>query len=299
MKISFESASGVIKLTKDQNRMADILRQSPILPLIAINEVDRFEDLILASIAASPQGSVPAIEVLLRDETAIEQGLSKLAELKEKYGSRVHILAGSIIKPEDVERVAAAGLDGLVSGGYSKAVAEAALQKQNLPYLPGFMTLDEVKMADEKLLTLIKLFPARGPSAKAIAAPLSRTGIQFVENKPENEGLPVCGTATEVLKAWKNGANKIILVPAETNWAETMAYLSEHGMQACCTGGATAENLAEFARYPAIAGVGASFITANIKDNFREAVTRNLSAANANWSAARAPAARVLENTMG
>ncbi len=272
-----------------ESQMAAILRQSPIVPLIAINEIDRFEDLILASIAASPEGKIPAIEVLLRNEQAIEQGLARLAELKEKYGNRVHILAGSIIKPEDVERVAAAGLDGLVSGGYSDRVAGAALQK-GLPYLPGFMTLDEVKGANDKGLKLIKLFPAHSPDVKSIAAPLSRTGIEFVENTPENAGLIVCGTASEVLAAWEDGEKKIILVPAESQWAEIMAYLSANGMQACCTGGVTDKNLAEVSREPAIAGVGASFITGKAdKNNFRESVAQNLSAANSNWSAARTP----------
>ncbi|MGB4107703.1 MAG: bifunctional 4-hydroxy-2-oxoglutarate aldolase/2-dehydro-3-deoxy-phosphogluconate aldolase [Alphaproteobacteria bacterium] len=292
MKIPFND---VVKFTETEKRTADILRQSPIVPLIGIDEEDRFEDLIEAAIAASPEGLVPAIEVLLRNEKAIDQGLARLAELKKQFGDRVHILAGSIIKPEDVERVAAASLDGLVSGGYSKRVADAALQK-GMPYLPGFMTLDEVKMAHEKGLTLIKLFPARSPDVKSITAPLSRTGVQFVENTSENAAVRVCGTATEVLAAWEEGAEKVILIPAETEWPETMAYLLANGMQACCTGGVTAENLAEFSKEPAITGVGASFITGKAdKKNFRESVRQNLSAAISNWSNTPAPEAPRLE----
>jgi len=277
--------------------MANILRQSPIVPLIGIDKTGQFEDLIITAIQASPHGSIPAIEVLLRDENAVDVGLGKLAELKKQHGNRIHVLVGSVIKPDDVKKTAGAKLDGLISGGYGAEIAQAALQ-EGLPYLPGFMTLDEVKAANEEYgLKLIKLFPARSPSAKAIMASLSRTGVKpYAPNDAEKpEGLTVCRTATEVLTAWSNSEQEVILDPAksDTQWHAIMDYMSKNGMVACCTGGARPDNLHEFAQEPQAIGVGASFIVDDAEksnQSFVDALTQIQSTAAANWSVGKAQA---------
>lgn len=278
-----------------ERKMANILRQSPIIPLIGIDKTGQFEHLIIAAIQASQHGSIPAIEVLLRDENALDAGLGKLAELKKQYGNRIHVLVGSVIKPDDVDKAARAKIDGLVSGGYSAEIAQAASQK-GLPYLPGCMTLDEVKAANEEHgLKLIKLFPARSPSAKVIMASLSRTGVKpYAPNDGEKpKGLTVCRTATEVLTAWSNSEKEVILDPAnsDTQWHAIMDYMSKNGMVACSTGGARSDNLHEFAQEPQVIGVGASFIVDDAEksdQNFVDALTQIQSTAVTNWSAAKA-----------
>lgn len=246
-----------------QDQTIEMLKDAPAIPLIGIERKDDFEAVIRGAINSAHDGTTPTIEVLLRDEESVDAGLARLSELKKKYGNQINILVGSVIKPEDVEKVAAAGLDGLVSGGFSERVADAALQK-GLPYLPGFQTFDEVKMAHEKYgMNVIKLFPAKSPSFKAITAPLARTGMVFLSADDQyDEGLPVCRTATEALAAYERGETTVVIYPApsDTEYGDIMNYMHDNGMVACCTGGVKMENLIEFAANPVVIAVGASFI---------------------------------------
>ena len=245
-----------------EQKMLSMLQDSPVVPLMGIDKPDQFESLIIQAMEATPANKTPAIEILLRNKEAVDVGLAKVKELKEKYGNQVNILIGSVIKAIDVDKAFAAGADGIVSGGFSQRVANAALQK-GMPYLPGCMKLEEVKQADEMGLKVIKLFPARSPSVKAIMAPLQRTRIMY-EN-PDPKAIK-CTTPTEVLSAWEKGEAEAIIEPANSGaqWNAIMTYLEEKGMVACCTGGAKPDNLHEFAQERQVIGVGASFIAADM-----------------------------------
>lgn len=262
MKPAFTGAT-----TSDtQNKMFEMLSGSPVVPLIGIDEPDRFEEVIRSAIQIHQRlGKTATIEVLLRDQDAVDSGLAKLKELKEKYGDQINILAGSIIQPEDVEKAAEAGLDGLVSGGFSEKIASMALQT-GLPYLPPAATLEEVKKLNELGFKVIKLFPARSPSFGAVKAPLARTGMEFTEAKDHNIN-GAYRTATQALKAWENGVTQAVINPADTEgeWSDIMNYMKENAIVACCTGGVKLENLQEFSRERQVIGVGASYIVSDAK----------------------------------
>lgn len=262
--------------------MFQMLQGSPLVPLIGIDKHEQFEDLIKGAIASKLPGRAPTIEILLRDADAIDEGLAKVKEMKEKYGNKINILIGSVLTAEDVDKAFDAGADGLVGGGFSEKVAERALQK-GIPYLPGFMTLSEVKKANEMGLKVIKLFPAASPSEKAIMAPLARTGVK---HNPDSN--VICTTPSEIIHAWEEGMTEVNLqVPdSEAEWNAIMKYMEDNGMVACCTGGLTADNLEEFAYESQIIGGGASFILAKAlesEDELPEAVAKQINHANDNW----------------
>ena len=261
----------------------------PVIPLIGIDNPRLFEPLVRACLAVARMGQKPAIEILLRSEEAMPEGLQEIYGLKEKYGNQIHILIGSVIKPEDVEAALHAKADGVVSGGYSGRVADVARQK-GLPYLPGFMTLKEVQAASDLGYTTIKIFPARNPTAKAIMAPLTRTGVKTYtrDDTHKPEGLTICTTPSEVLKSWENGQTHIILDPARSDlqWQAIMDHLQQGNMTVCCTGGATPDNLNGFVRHQPVIAVGASYIVENALQSeqaFEKAVARIQSSALESW----------------
>jgi 2-keto-3-deoxy-6-phosphogluconate aldolase len=239
-------------------------------------------------------GKKPAIEILLRSEEAMPDGFQEIHGLKEKYGHQIHILIGSVIKPEDVEAAAHAKADGVISGGYSGRVADVARQK-GLPYLPGCMTLKEVQAAGDLGLTTIKLFPARNPNAKAIMAPLARTDMKTYmrDDVHKPEGLTLCTTPSEVLQAWENGQTHIILDPAQSDiqWQAIMDQLKQRNMIVCCTGGVTPDNLNGFARNQPVIAVGASYIVEHAlqsKQDFEQALSKIQSSVLESWKREKA-----------
>lgn len=272
-----------------EEELRHMLADWPVIPLIGIDKPKLFEPIIRACLAVAPLGKKPVIEILLRSEEALPDGLKEIHCLKEKYGNQINILIGSVIKPEDVEVAAQAEADGVVSGGYSGRVADVARQK-GLPYLPGCMTLKEVQAASDLGYTTIKLFPARNPNAKAIMAPLARTGVKTYtpDDVHKPKGLTLCTTPSEVLKTWENGQTQIILDPAQSDlqWQAIMDHLKQGNMTACCTGGANPDNLNSFALNQPVIAVGASYIVENAlksEQAFEKAVSKIQSNAVESW----------------
>jgi len=277
------------RFEEGQEVLRRMLADWPVIPLIGIDKSKLFEPLVRACLAVAPTGTQPAIEILLRSEEAIPDGLHEIHALKEKYGNQIHILIGSVIKPEDVEAAAHAKADAVISGGYCGHVADAARQ-QGLPYLPGCMTLKEVQAASDLGYTTIKLFPARNPNAKAIMAPLARTGVKtyMFDDAHKPEGLTLCATPSEVLKAWSNGQIHIILDPAKSDreWQAMMDHLKQGNMTVCCTGGVNADNLHDFACKQPVIAVGASYIVGHAlqsEQDFEQAVSTIQSIALESW----------------
>ncbi len=281
--------NSAVRFEEGQKVLRHMFEGWPVIPLIGIDKPKLFEPLVRACLAVAPVGKKPAIEILLRSEEALPDGLQEIHGLKEKYGNQIHILLGSVIKPEDVEAAVHVKADGVISGGYSGRVADVAQQK-GLPYLPGFMTLKEVQAAGDLGYTTIKLFPARNPNAKAIMAPLARTGMKpyMRDDAHTPDGLTICASPSEVLKIWGNGQTQIILDPAQSDlqWQAIMDYLKQENMAVCCTGGVNPNNLNCFACNQPVIAVGASYIVENAlksEQAFEQAVSSIQSSALESW----------------
>ncbi|MGH6955577.1 MAG: bifunctional 4-hydroxy-2-oxoglutarate aldolase/2-dehydro-3-deoxy-phosphogluconate aldolase [Caulobacteraceae bacterium] len=143
----------------------DILRLSPVLPVVTIDDPRQAAPLARALCA----GGVGAIEITLRTEAALEAVRRIAGEVPEMAAG-----VGTVLKPADFKAAAEAGAKFAVSPGATPALMDAAWAS-TLPYLPAIATPSELMAALEAGVTTCKFFPAAqlgGPGAlKALAGP--------------------------------------------------------------------------------------------------------------------------------
>jgi 2-dehydro-3-deoxyphosphogluconate aldolase/(4S)-4-hydroxy-2-oxoglutarate aldolase len=121
-------------------------------------------------------GGITALEVTMNTTNALE-GIRMLAA---EYHSRMTIGAGTVLTPEQVQQVVAAGATFIVAPNTSPDVIRAA-RSHGVEPLPGALTPTEVMQAYSAGARLIKLFPAAlgGPDyLKHLRAPLDM--VEFV-----------------------------------------------------------------------------------------------------------------------
>ena len=101
------------------------------------------------------EGGIRAIEFTLTNPDAIET----IQQLRRQIDASVVIGAGSVITPEQVQAVCAAGAQFVVSP-VSKADVIAACVERGLPAMPGAFTPSEIQQAWEWGASVVKVFPA-------------------------------------------------------------------------------------------------------------------------------------------
>jgi 2-dehydro-3-deoxyphosphogluconate aldolase/(4S)-4-hydroxy-2-oxoglutarate aldolase len=156
---------------------------APVIPVLVIEDIEHALPIAEALVA----GGLPALEVTLRTECAIEA----IKVMKQVPGAVVG--AGTVLSPDDLKRSIDAGAEFIVSPGLTPMLAEAAYKAQ-VPFLPGTANASDVMFALECGFDRLKFFPAMAaggpPALKAISAPLSRarfcpTGGVTLGNAPE------------------------------------------------------------------------------------------------------------------
>ncbi len=169
-------------------RASEICALAPIVPVIVIENLDHARPLAEALVA----GGLPALEVTLRTEVAIEA----IAEMAQVEGGVVG--AGTLLTSVDVAAAVEAGAQFGVSPGATDRLLDAALEA-GLPMLPGAATASEVMALLEKGYTVQKFFPAEAsggaPALKSIGAPIPQvsfcpTGGITPQNAPTYLSLP-------------------------------------------------------------------------------------------------------------
>lgn len=136
-----------------------------------------------------------------------------IKELVEKYkdNQEVVIGAGTVLDPITARIAIMAGAEYIVSPFFDKETAEVCNLYQ-IPYLPGCMTITEMKEALKSGVDIIKLFPgsAFGPEiVKAFKAPMPQLNI-----------MPTGGVGLDNMKDWFNagvvavGVGGNLLAPA-------------------------------------------------------------------------------------
>lgn len=129
----------------------------------------------LAVCDALAAGGIFAVEITLRTPAA-------LAAIRAVKAARPDfcVAAGTIRTPQDMEAVAAAGVDFAVSPGWSPSLSSAA-SALGLAFLPGVSTPSEIIQGGECGHQCFKLFPAEAVGGisllKALASPFS--GVEF------------------------------------------------------------------------------------------------------------------------
>lgn len=136
-----------------------------------------------------------------------------ITELVEKYKDHKEVVigAGTVLDPITARIAIMAGAEYIVSPSFDKETAEVCNLYQ-IPYLPGCMTITEMKEALKSGVDIIKLFPgsAFGPEiVKAFKAPMPQLNI-----------MPTGGVGLDNMKDWFNagvvavGVGGNLLAPA-------------------------------------------------------------------------------------
>jgi 2-dehydro-3-deoxyphosphogluconate aldolase/(4S)-4-hydroxy-2-oxoglutarate aldolase len=160
-----------------------VMRLAPVIPVLVIDDIEHALPIAEALVA----GGLPALEVTLRTECAIEA----IRIMKQVPGAVVG--AGTVLTPDDLARSIDAGAEFIVSPGLTPTLGQAALDA-GIPFLPGTANASDVMLALEMGFNRLKFFPAMAaggpPALKAISAPLLAarfcpTGGVTPENAPE------------------------------------------------------------------------------------------------------------------
>ncbi|MFT5591133.1 MAG: 2-dehydro-3-deoxyphosphogluconate aldolase/(4S)-4-hydroxy-2-oxoglutarate aldolase [Bradyrhizobium sp.] len=143
-----------------------IMRTSPVIPVIAIDDLDHAVPLARALVA----GGIRVLEVTLRTVHGLAAIRAMAAQVPEAI-----LGVGTLTLPEEFAAARDAGAVFGVSPGLTAALIAAA-RTSGLPLLPGVMTPSEVMAAREAGFRQLKLFPAVPAGGvgmlNAIAGPL-------------------------------------------------------------------------------------------------------------------------------
>jgi 2-dehydro-3-deoxyphosphogluconate aldolase/(4S)-4-hydroxy-2-oxoglutarate aldolase len=144
-----------------------LLNRCPVVPVVVLGHPDQALPLGEALLA----GGIDVVEITLRTAAGLES-IRRLATLP-----RMHVGAGSVLVPHQVDEVVEAGARFVVSPGLSAEVVQRCLALE-VPALPGVATASDLMTASALGLDEVKFFPAGllgGPAAiRALTAPFTR-----------------------------------------------------------------------------------------------------------------------------
>jgi len=142
-----------------------------LVPAIVVDDPEAAHPLADALVA----GGLRCAEVTFRTAAA-EATLAAMATDR-----RLLVGAGTVVRPEQVDRAVAAGARFVVCPGLSTAVVRRC-RRVGVPVVPGVATATEIQAAGEEGLEVLKFFPAEALGGlamlKALAAPFP--GVRFV-----------------------------------------------------------------------------------------------------------------------
>jgi 2-dehydro-3-deoxyphosphogluconate aldolase/(4S)-4-hydroxy-2-oxoglutarate aldolase len=144
----------------------DILIQSPVVPVIVIDQLEQAVPLAQALV----DGGLPVLEVTLRTPVAMQA----VYEISRAVSGAI-VGVGTVTRPGQFAESVEAGAVFAVSPGLTESLVEAS-RTAGIPFLPGVFTPSEVMRAHEHGFTALKLFPAQQAGGiamlKAIGGPL-------------------------------------------------------------------------------------------------------------------------------
>lgn len=169
-----------------------VLDLAPVVPVVVVDDHADAVPLARALVA----GGLPAIEVTLRTPVALDAIRAIAGEVPGAV-----VGAGTVITPDQVGEVVAAGARFLVSPGWTDVLLDA-MRSSGVPFLPGVSTTSEVVALLERGVREMKFFPAEAAGGtaylKALAAPLPQarfcpTGGIGPGSAPDYLALPNVG----------------------------------------------------------------------------------------------------------
>ena len=202
--------------------------KSKTVPVIVITDVAQAIPMAHALLA----GGIDVMEITLRHPA----GLPAIAAVA-KAVPEMCVGAGTVTTLDDVARVVDAGATFALSPGMTDSLI-AAVQKANLPFVPGVKTPGEVMRARDHGYGLVKLFPATQAGGlgmlKAMGGPLPDmrfcpTGGVSLANMNEFLALP---NVAMVGGSWLTPVNIVEAAAASGDWSAITALAQEATDQA-------------------------------------------------------------------
>lgn len=187
--------------------------------VVAVVRAESKEEAVRIS-EACVQGGVLGIEVTFTVQGA-DVVIKELASIYKN--SEAIIGAGTVLDATTARIAILAGAQFVVSPNFDEETAKLCNLYQ-VPYMPGCMTITEMKQALESGVDIIKLFPgnAFGPDfVKAVKAPLPQVNI-----------MPTGGVSLENVDQWiKNGCVAVgvggnLIAPAKTGEFEKITAVA-------------------------------------------------------------------------
>ncbi|PAE33664.1 bifunctional 4-hydroxy-2-oxoglutarate aldolase/2-dehydro-3-deoxy-phosphogluconate aldolase [Bacillus sp. 7884-1] len=178
--------------------------------VVAVVRADSKEEAVKIS-EACVRGGIQGIEVTFTVQGA-DEVIKELASLYKDH-SNVVIGAGTVLDSTTARIAILAGAEFVVSPAFDEETAKLCNLYQ-VPYMPGCMTITEIKRALEAGVDIVKLFPgnAFGPEfVKSVKAPLPQVNI-----------MPTGGVDLDNVEQWiKNGCVAVgvggnLVAPAKT-----------------------------------------------------------------------------------
>lgn len=169
-----------------------VLQNLSSVGVVAVIRADSAEDAVKMS-AACIEGGLTNIEVTFTTPDA-DVAIKRLVK---EYGDRAVIGAGTVLDPVTARIAILAGSEFVVSPSFDEETAKLC-NLYATPYMPGTITLGEIKEALKLGVDVLKLFPgsAFGPDiVKAIKGPMPHISI-----------MPTGGVDLNNMEQWiKNG----------------------------------------------------------------------------------------------
>jgi 2-dehydro-3-deoxyphosphogluconate aldolase / (4S)-4-hydroxy-2-oxoglutarate aldolase len=189
--------------------------------VVAVVRADTAEEAIKIS-DACVQGGILGIEITFTIKGA-EQILKELSSIYADH-QQVVLGAGTVLDTATARIAILAGAQFIVSPSFDKETAKLCNLYQ-VPYMPGCMTITEMKHALEYGADIIKLFPgnAFGPDfVKSVKAPLPQVNI-----------MPTGGVSLDNVDQWiRNGCVAVgvggnLVAPAKTGDYEKITHYAK------------------------------------------------------------------------
>ena len=128
----------------------EILTASPVVPVMAIDDLSTAVDLAHALVA----GGIRTLEITLRTPV----GLDAIRLIKKEVNGAI-VGAGTVVNPEQLQAVEDAGAAFAISPGLHPGLAKTSLTS-GIALIPGIATPSELQLALEHGIDTCKLFPA-------------------------------------------------------------------------------------------------------------------------------------------
>jgi 2-dehydro-3-deoxyphosphogluconate aldolase / (4S)-4-hydroxy-2-oxoglutarate aldolase len=148
--------------------IADILKLSPVIPVLTIDSADTAVPLARALL----DGGLRVLEVTLRTEAA----LAAIGAIAHAVPDAV-VGAGTVLNADSYKRACDIGARFIVTPGLTEAIRDVA-KKHTVPLLPGVATASEIMRGLETGLSHFKFFPAESSggaaAVKAFAGPFAQ-----------------------------------------------------------------------------------------------------------------------------